>query len=423
MAQRNKKSVEKEAVAASQGEEALHAQRLQLIGSLVSFISHDFNNVLTIILGCCNLALDNVSEADKTYFLQQIQQGARRAAQLVGGLLTLSRQGGKPEVLDPYLLFHGLEPLLGRLLSEHVPVKLELEKGLWHIRADLVWLEQAILNLILNAVQASKRGKEVFIRARNIAVHKPEEVIKGYISAPNLPALSTGEYLLIEVEDHGSGIPKNLLENVFQPFFTTKSQGNNTGIGLASVSMIVEKSQGHMYVKSKVGQGSTFMILLPRIKQQEISEVLEDPILAITADNQEIKNIGKNHLVVLVEDEQVLRALAKIGLKDYGYDIHDFASAEEALDFLHVHQDKQSHQQDQPVILVTDLSMPTMDGYTLLQKATALYPNIKTLMLSGVPLSMAIGQDWRQMSDIPHMLKPFTVPQLATKIRQVLDEK
>lgn len=257
-------------------DDALHAERLRLMGGLLTGISHDFNNILTVILGYCDIAMSSDLVYNPNYCISQIREAALRATKITGSLLTLSQRGGKQEIFNPEVLFQEIAPLVVHLSNSGVHVVTELANNLYYIRADSVWLEQSLLNLVLNAVQASKFGSEVVTRAYNAAVDDPKAFVKGYYKPQVQGTLNPGKYLIIEVEDYGKGIEADILPHIFEQFFTTKPKERNSGIGLSNVLKIVEDSAGHIYVRSQLGKGTLFRILLPKVAQEEVKLMIKN---------------------------------------------------------------------------------------------------------------------------------------------------
>ncbi|MBS0236237.1 MAG: hypothetical protein JSS50_02735 [Proteobacteria bacterium] len=246
-------------------ETALHNERLRLMGSVLTGVAHDFNNIMTVILGYCDLATSLDVVYTPNYCITQIREAALRATKLTGSLLSLSQRGGKQEEFHPALLFQDIAPLIAHLSKTNVQIRMEVAKDLYHVKADYIWLEQSILNLLLNAVQASSPESEVLVRCYNVEMQDPHTFCVGcYV--PGKRQLETGAYLVIEVEDYGCGIAPDVLPRIFEQFFTTKMSEKNSGIGLANVLNIVEAAHGHICVCSKVNQGTTVRILLPQIE-------------------------------------------------------------------------------------------------------------------------------------------------------------
>jgi two-component system cell cycle sensor histidine kinase/response regulator CckA len=286
------------------------SQKMQAVGQLAGGVAHDFNNMLTAIIGYSDLLLANHRPTDPSFQdIMQIKQTANRAAGLTRQLLAFSRrQTLRPQVLQLGDVLSDLQILLQRLVGEKVEVDLKLGRDLWLVNADINQLEQVIINLVVNARDAMpESGGRIQLRTRNVA---PADC-----ASFNEASLAAADYVLIEVEDNGSGIPPEVKDKIFEPFFTTKEVGKGTGLGLSMVFGIVKQSGGFVFVESEVGRGTIFRIFLPR----HIPEAKELP------GKQEAAKPATDYTgqgtILLVEDEAAVRAFAARALGSRGYSV------------------------------------------------------------------------------------------------------
>ena len=306
------------------------AQKMQAVGQLAGGVAHDFNNVLQAIIGYSDLLLANHRPTDPSFQdIMQIKQNANRAASLVRQLLAFSRrQTLRPEVLNLGDVLSDLSMLLKRLLGERVELDLRHGRDLWLVKADVNQFEQVIVNLAVNARDAMPDGGKVTIRTANVSA--PEA------AALNLQGLPAAELVMIEVADTGTGIPPEVMDKIFEPFFTTKEVGKGTGLGLSTVFGIVKQSGGFIYVDSAVGQGTTFRIFLPR--HVPTAEERGDPGRARGRRSPPTDLTGQG-VILLVEDEDAVRAVNARALSARGYTVLEAASGVEALQIIEARQD------------------------------------------------------------------------------------
>ncbi|MEO0783043.1 MAG: ATP-binding protein, partial [Pseudomonadota bacterium] len=340
----------------------VQSQKMQAIGQLAGGVAHDFNNLLTAISGHCDLLLLRHGVDDPTYpDLMQISQNANRAAALVGQLLAYSRkQMLRLEIMSLRDMLSDVTHLLNRLVGEKVRMSLNHDPDLWCVRADKRQLEQVLMNLVVNARDAMPQGGEVVIRTENCLQETPLKRDRAEV-AP-------GRYVVVSVEDQGVGIPQDLLGKVFEPFYTSKKQGEGTGLGLSTAYGIIKQTGGFIFVDSTVGQGSRFQIYLPAHTAK--AEALAPKVTSFATSEP------AHGVVMLVEDEAPVRAFACRALKLKGFSVIEAASGEEAIsvladDALHVD------------VIVTDVVMPGMDGPTWVREALETRPDVRVIFVSG----------------------------------------
>jgi two-component system cell cycle sensor histidine kinase/response regulator CckA len=384
--------------------EAKFAQssKMEAVGKLAGGIAHDFNNVLTAIIGFSDLLLQTQRPSDPSYKdIMNIRSSANRAAGLVAKLLAFSRrQTLQTAPLQLGEVISDLGTLLNRSIGEKIELKLPPARDLWYVKADKTQFEQVMINLAVNARDAMPDGGVLTIRTRNVSERESLKIGTGNV----VP----GEYVLVEVEDTGTGMSREVLSKIFEPFFTTKGVGKGTGLGLATVYGFVKQSGGYIYADSELGRGTKFDIYLPR----HIPES-EDEVQVQKADKPapsvDLTGTGR---VLLVEDEDVVRNFAVRALKRQGYEVFEATSGIEALELMAKIGDKVD-------VVVSDVVMPEMDGPTLLKKLREKNPSIKIIFVSGYPheaFETSLDKD-QQFAFLP---KPFSLPQLAAKVKEQL---
>jgi two-component system, cell cycle sensor histidine kinase and response regulator CckA len=389
------------------------SQKMQAVGQLAGGIAHDFNNVLTAVIMSSDLLLANHNSASDPSFqdIMNIKQNANRAASLVRQLLAFSRkQTLRPEVLSLTDVLADMRMLLTRLAGHTVKLKIDHGRDLWPIRADVGQLEQVVVNLIVNARDAMPDGGEISIRSRNLTAS--ECLAFGYRE------LAAADYVLIDVEDTGTGIPAEIREKIFEPFFTTKDVGKGTGLGLSMVYGIVKQTGGYIYVESEEGKGTTFRIFLPRHipTAKAAAEAAADsaaPAKAAATANGAARDLSGSATVLLVEDEDAVRMGGVRALQGKGYTVHEAASGVEALEVLEELKGKVD-------IIVSDVVMPEMDGPTLLRELRKKYTGIKFIFVSGYAED-AFAKNLPEDAKFGFLPKPFSLKQLATAVREMLD--
>ncbi len=389
-------------------EDLRQAQKMEAIGQLTGGVAHDFNNLLTVIIGgleTIRRQLESMPDgADKAKMRRardMAQQGAQRAATLTVRLLAFSRrQPLDPKPIDPNRLVAGIADLLQRTLGEAVALETVSAAGLWKAQADPSELENALLNLAVNARNAMPTGGKLTIETGNASL---DEAYVESLSEP-VPA---GQYVLIAVSDTGSGMDPETLNRIFEPFFTTKEAGKGTGLGLSQVYGFVRQSNGHIRVYSEVGEGTTVKIYLPRYLGEEQAVAAGPKQVAREVD-------GGEETILLVEDHDDLRAYSSGVLRELGYKVLEAVNGRAALDLL------QSH--DRVDLLFTDVVLPDgMHGRMLAEEARRRRPGIKVLYTTGYTRN-AIVHNGRLDAGVNLLSKPFTYDSLAAKVRRLLDQ-
>lgn len=389
-------------------EQFVQGQKMQAVGQLAGGVAHDFNNVLTAIIGFSDLLLTNHRPSDPSFQdIMNIKQNANRAASLVRQLLAFSRrQTLRPQVLALGDVLSDVRMLLDRLLGEKVKLDVVHGRDLWPIKADLSQFEQVIVNLAVNARDAMPGGGELTIQTSNL----PEKDCKDRFGYKEL---APADYVLVQVIDAGTGMSSDVLEKVFEPFFSTKEVGKGTGLGLSTVYGIVKQTGGFIYPESVVGEGTTFNIFLPRhIPSEEPEQVDEN----IEDKDSKPRDLTGNATILLVEDEDAVRAFGSRALATRGYEVHEAASGVEALEVMEEYGDEID-------LVVSDVVMPEMDGPTLLGELRKTYPDLKFIFVSGyAEEAFAKNLPEEERDKFGFLAKPFSLKQLATTVKEMLEE-
>jgi two-component system cell cycle sensor histidine kinase/response regulator CckA len=377
----------------------VQAQKMEAIGQLAGGIAHDFNNLLTAITGYIELALDTLPPDQPVYSdLTEVYKAAQRAATLTAQLLAFARkQIIDLRVLDLNRLVLELDKLLRRVLGEHIELITQPTPGLGQVKVDPGQIEQVIVNLAVNARDAMPDGGKLMIETAN--------TVLGIDYAHRHAGVIPGAYVMLAISDTGIGMDTGVQGHIFEPFYTTKEPGKGTGLGLATCYGIIKQHGGHIELYSEAGCGTTFKIYLPRVEESP------DPLLPhdqATAVPQGIE------VVLLVEDESLVRALACRVLRELGYTVLEATNGEEALHAI------QEYAGTPIELLITDVVMPRMGGKALAEQLMAMYPRIKVLFVSGYATDI-IAHHGRLDPGTNFLSKPFTPTALAHKVREVLD--
>ncbi|CAA7617499.1 PAS domain-containing sensor histidine kinase [Magnetospirillum sp. SS-4] len=379
------------------------SQKMQAMGQLAGGVAHDFNNLLTAMIGFCDLLLQRHGAGDPSFAdIMQIKQNANRAASLVRQLLAFSRrQALQPRLLNVTDALAELSNLLRRLLGETIELRMTHGRALGLVRVDPGQFDQVIINLAVNARDAMPGGGTLSIRTNAVRVDQPVQ------RGPEL--MPAGEYVLIEVSDTGTGISKENVARIFEPFFSTKEVGAGTGLGLSTVYGIVRQTDGFIFVESQPGQGATFTIHLPRIDAEPAGEVRR-PSPSPEAAETDLTGHGT---ILLVEDEDAVRLFGARALRNKGYTVIEARSGEQAVEVL--------RGDDAIDMLISDVVMPGMDGVTLARFVRMERPAIKLILISGY--SEDVARDGIDPDAGIHFLpKPFSLKQLAGAVKQVMTE-
>ncbi len=373
------------------------AQKMEAVGRLAGGVAHDFNNVMTVILGYSAVLLQELSQnSSARYFVQEIQRAGERCAALTGQLLAFSRkQMLHPVSLDLHRVIRDLMALLKSLIGEHVTIVLHLDPTPRWVKADAVQLEQVLLNLAVNARDAMPHGGTLTIDTSQVS---PEEVW-----GPNHDARTTRTYVRLRVHDTGTGIDAATKAKIFEPFFTTKPPGRGTGLGLSTVYGIVHQSGGTISVESTVGHGTTMTVFLPEVVQPH----LPIPTAATPAIDK-----ASTEIILLVEDEPSVRLLTQHILRTHGYTVHEAEDGFQALDLVRrssLHVD----------LLITDLVMPGMNGKELAMRLRSHFAELKVLYMSGYSDNPPVTGDESQ-GQTTFLQKPFSPEDLIRLVREIL---
>ena len=375
----------------------IQAQKMEAIGTLAGGIAHDFNNLLQVTLGYSDLLLMRKEEGDPEYAdLKKIVQAGRNGADLVRRLLTFSRKV-EPRFRPMNLnnLIRQVEKLLFRLIPKMIAIELRLDDSLRIINADAMQLEQILMNLAVNAGDAMPDGGKLTIETTNAVLG--QEYCRAHVGA------QAGEYVFLRVSDTGHGMDREILQHVFEPFYTTKAVGRGTGLGLATVYGIVKQHSGHIECKSKLDRGTTFSIYLPAMEMEETSDV---------ATSGEMPAFG-TETILLVDDEESVMELGDQMLTLAGYTVLKARNGKEALE---IYLEKR----DDISLVILDLIMPVMGGSQCMEEILKVHPKAKILLASGY----AADEPTKQVIEAHakgFVVKPFKAKEILRTIRQVLD--
>ena len=378
-------------------EQLRNAQQLEAIGRLAGGVAHDFNNILSVIMGHGELLLAaSAGDERARNGLEQIRRAAERAASLTQQLLAFSRkQVLQPKVLDLNDAVADIQKMLSRVIGEDIELVASLHPSLLSVKADPGQVEQVLMNLAVNARDAMPQGGKLLMETSNLDV--------GAELARDLE-LAAGRYVMLRVTDSGLGMDAGTLSHIFEPFFTTKPRGKGTGLGLATVYGIVKQSGGSIQVKSEVGKGTTFHIYFPVAEGSAIQrrEVVESGNAARGTET-----------ILIAEDEPDLRELTRIFLEGYGYRVLEAASAEQAI--------QRAESFSEPIdLLLTDVIMPGMSGRQLAEKILSKRPQTRIVYMTGYTDDMVVQHKVLEPG-VKLLQKPFNKVDLALKVRATLD--
>ena len=389
-------------------EKSAQAQKMQVIGQLAGGVAHDFSNLLTAIIGSCDLLLQNRTlERVDNDEIEEIRRNSKRAAALVQQLLAFSRQQSlQPQEVSLVDVLADLGNLLRRLLGEKITLRVHRQDDLWPVRVDINQFEQVIVNLAVNARDAMPNGGDVTIHADNVRIDAHDD------------ALPVGEYVLCKVSDTGNGISRENMKRIFEPFFSTKERGRGVGLGLATVLGIIRQSGGFILPESIPGQGSTFRVYLPRFVANASANINTDASVGFenveTSVPATLAPKRSPHILV-VEDEEGVRRFAVRALQRQGFLVSQAASAEEALQLL-----EKNPNAKRIALLLSDVIMPGIDGPQLAMRLRKAHPDIRVLFMSGYESGKFCGA-LENGSVVEFLAKPFSLKQLITRIEQMLE--
>jgi two-component system, cell cycle sensor histidine kinase and response regulator CckA len=389
------------------------SQKMDMVGQLAGGIAHDFNNVLSAIMMANDFLLNAHKPTDPSFQdIMQIKQNATRAATLVRQLLAFSRrQTLRPQVLDLGDALSDLTMLLRRLIGEKVKLDLVHGRDLWPVKVDVSQFEQVIVNLAVNARDAMPDGGKLTVKTSNLTADESAQM-----SYKGMPA---ADYVRIDITDTGTGIPADIVDKIFEPFFSTKEVGKGTGLGLSTVYGIVKQTGGFVYVDSEAGQGTSFRIFLPRHRPE--LEAAPEP----QATNGAAKEAGAEPpkpqadltgqgTILLVEDEDGLRSLNARGLRSRGYSVIEAANGIEAMEAL-------NEKNGAVDLVVSDVVMPEMDGPTLLKEMRQRNPNLKIIFVSGYA-EEAFDKSLPENEQFAFLAKPFALSALVAKVKETMTQ-
>ena len=386
-------------------EQLAQSQKMQAVGQLAGGVAHDFNNVLTAIIGFSDLLLASHRPTDPSFAdIMNIKQNANRAANLVRQLLAFSRrQTLRPEVISLSDVMSDLGNLLGRLLGETIKLDVVYGRDLGLVRVDLNQFEQVIINLAVNARDAMEMKGKLTIRTSNVSAQDSKLV------APNL--MPEGEYVLCEVEDTGSGMPAEVLAKIYEPFFSTKEVGKGTGLGLSTVYGIVKQTGGFIFCDSEIGKGTTFKVYLPRVYKQDKPEEKQQTDAKAKVDVKKADMTG-DATILLVEDEDAVRMFASRALAARGFEVLEADSGETALEVMEGYEGEID-------LVLSDVVMPEMDGPTMLKEMRKRGVTTRFIFISGYAED-AFEKNLEGQEDFAFLPKPFSLKQLTEAVKQAL---
>ena len=366
--------------------------KMEAVGQLASGIAHDFNNLLTSIMGYAELATMKTSDNHQRNSMKQIIQAANKAADLTKQLLAFGRkQMLSLQLIDLNSLVKNIRDILDRLIRENIMIETCFDESEVTIYGDPNEIEQILVNLVVNARDSIEETGVIRITTSNLILQEQYEDVP------------PGEYVVLSLADSGQGIPAHLFNRIFEPFFTTKAKGTGTGLGLATVYGIIKQHQGYISVQSQVNQGTTFRVFFPK-QHGNVPE--------LRAETVSTEIVNGFETILLVEDEELVRYLAKEGLEMLGYKVLEAAEPHEALKVC-------SEYKDEIHLLLTDIVLPNMNGLNLYSEVAEMRPAIKVLFMSGYPDDAFIGHP-TAMDHGKFLRKPFALDTLSREVREVI---
>lgn len=372
------------------------AQRLESLGQLAGGVAHDFNNMLMVIFSRCDILVRSLESEKHRQYVKDIRAAATKNRDLTQQLLAAARQQVlQPDVVNINAVVATAMQLLGPTLGEHIRIEQQLEAALWNVHADPSKLHQVVLNLAINARDAMENGGVLTIESRNVRVDS--SYARQHIG------LHEGDYVSLVVSDTGSGIPAEVRDRIYDPFFTTKAPGHGTGLGLAVVRGIVEQTGGRIWMYSEIGRGTAFKIFLPRYDTEATPEVVAE----------EIAPERGAETILLVEDEDLLRSVVREAIEEHGYQVLEARTPAEALTISDAFTDR-IH------LLVTDVVMPGMNGKELAERIIAVRPEIRVILMSGYT-HHAVRNHTTLPAGVRYLEKPIPTTLLLQTIRAMLD--
>lgn len=381
----------------------VQSQKMQAVGQLAGGIAHDFNNLLTAMIGFCDLMLQRQTPGDQSFTdVMQIKQNATRATNLVRQLLAFSR----PQTLEPHALnitdtLAELSALLRRLLGANIDLKIKYARDLGLVLINKGHFDQVIMNVAVNARDAMVGKGTITLTTQNCEFKKSKRL--GHVIIP------AGTYVLLEIIDTGEGIKPEILDRIFDPFFSTKEVGEGTGLGLSTVYGIIKQAEGFVHVDSKVGEGTTFSIYLPHCTPEEALKAARPK-----EEKPQLQDLTGSSTIMLVEDEDAVRLFSARALRSKGYKVIEAINGEDALEYM-------SSTSEQVDLVISDVIMPNMDGPTFVNKMNELRENQKVLFISGYAEDVFYNRI-KDEAQIRFLAKPFSLVELATRVKEILNE-
>jgi len=378
----------------------VQAQKMEAVGRLAGGVAHDFNNMLSIILGNSEIVLEDIERGNPLIQnINEIQKAGQRSSDLTRQLLAFARkQTISPRILDLNVTIEGMLKMLRRLIGEDINLSWRPKIGLWHTRIDPSQVDQILANLCINARDAIQNVGKLTIETDNI--HLDDQYYQQNVD------FKPGDYVVLLVSDNGCGMDEETVDNLFEPFFTTKDVGEGTGLGMATVYGIVRQNNGFINVHSELGKGAIFKIYLPKETQKHDNGVQKI---------SEKKNLKGDETILLVEDEKAILNTTKMMLERLGYTVLAALSPDEALEIAQ----KSIH--DGIHLLLTDVVMPKMNGRDLSKELTKLIPNLKCLFMSGYTANI-VAHHGVLDEGLNFINKPYSKQELSLKLREILDE-
>lgn len=380
-------------------DQLIQAQKMESVGRLAGGVAHDFNNMLSIILGNAEMISEDLDASNPcTMNLREIEKAARRSAELTRQLLAFARkQTITPKIIDLNRNIDGMMNMLKRLIGEDINLSWQPGENLWPVKIDHSQIDQMLVNLCINAKDAITKAGKITIETGNIRFDEND--------SRNYAWVMEGSYVFIAVSDNGCGMDNQTKENLFEPFFTTKKIGEGTGLGLSTVYGIVKQNDGFINVYSEINQGAAFKIYLPRH-----SGTMKDQ----TQDTQEELPPGNQETILLVEDEKAILKVTRLMLERMGYNVLAASAPEDAL------QISKKYKPGQIDLLMTDVVMPEMNGRDLANILLKMHPDLKCLFMSGYTANV-IAHHGILDEGINFINKPFSKKNLAAKLREIFD--
>ncbi|MDR3179674.1 MAG: response regulator [Holosporaceae bacterium] len=382
----------------------VQSQKMQAVGQLAGGIAHDFNNLLTAMIGYCDLLLEKYMPSDQSFNdVMQIKQNANRASNLVKQLLAFSRQQTlQPKILSVKDMISELCALLKRLLGARIELKVKHGRDIGFVKVDQIQFEQVIINLAVNARDAMKDSGTLTIRTSSYESKEPK-----FLRGDTMPP---GNYVLIEVEDTGTGISESDMNRIFDPFFSTKAKGHGTGLGLSTVYGIINQTGGFISLESKVGVGTKFSIYFPVSASSESASPEDNE----KVPENKIVDLTGGGTILLVEDEDAVRMFSTRALRNKGYSVIEASNGESAMEFI--------RKATKPIdLVITDVVMPKMDGPTLMENIKKHSPQMKVIFISGYTED-SFRESLANDSTVHFLSKPFNLKELAQKVKEVMGD-